>query len=101
MLGGEQLCTLVEGLESNKLLSKYTHALTGYIGSISFGTKTVGIIDKLRSANPDLIYVCDPVLGDNGKMYVPKEMIQLFRVALTLRTICTQLTLCVCSYRMN
>jgi pyridoxine kinase len=79
VLAGEQLWALIEGLEVNKLLCKYTHALTGYIGSASFGTTTINTIKKLREENPGFVYVCDPVMGDNGKMYVPTEMVQLFR----------------------
>ena len=33
VMTGEQLQSIVEGLESNGLLEGYTHVLTGYIGS--------------------------------------------------------------------
>lgn len=33
--------------------------------------------------NPDLIYLCDPVLGDEGKLYVPAELIPIFQEQLT------------------
>lgn len=33
----------------------------------------------LRTENPNLIYLCDPVMGDNGKMYVPEELLPIFR----------------------
>jgi pyridoxal/pyridoxine/pyridoxamine kinase len=25
-------------------------------------------------------YICDPVLGDEGKFYVPEDMVEIFRV---------------------
>ena len=37
------------------------------------------MLKALRSANPDLTYVCDPVLGDHGKLYVPKELVECYR----------------------
>jgi pyridoxine kinase len=37
------------------------------------------VVDKLRSVNPDLVYVCDPVLGDEGKLYVPQELISVYQ----------------------
>ena len=33
----------------------------------------------MRAMNPDLVYICDPVLGDNGKFYVPTELLDGFR----------------------
>jgi hypothetical protein len=67
VLQGDQLWELVEGLDANELLS-YTHLLTGYIGSKSFLETVLRVLRRLREVNPDLIYVCDPVLGDNGKL---------------------------------
>ncbi|KAK6125395.1 hypothetical protein DH2020_040864 [Rehmannia glutinosa] len=52
---------------------------TGYIGSVSFLNTVLKVVDKLRSINPGLTYVCDPVLGDEGKLYVPQEMVSVYR----------------------
>ncbi|KAL6847069.1 hypothetical protein ACP4OV_022922 [Aristida adscensionis] len=78
VLNGNQLWDLIEGLEENELLH-YTHLLTGYIGSVSFLNTVLQVVHKLRSVNPDLIYVCDPVLGDEGKLYVPEDLISVYQ----------------------
>ncbi|CAA7055675.1 unnamed protein product [Microthlaspi erraticum] len=78
VLNGEQLWDLIEGLQANDLLF-YTHLLTGYIGSVSFLNTILEVINKLRSVNPNLTYVCDPVMGDEGKLYVPEELVQVYR----------------------
>ncbi|KAM3272171.1 hypothetical protein ACQJBY_042400 [Aegilops geniculata] len=78
VLNGNQLWDLIEGLEENELLH-YTHLLTGYIGSVSFLNTVLQVVDKLRSVNPDLIYVCDPVLGDEGKLYVPQDLVSVYQ----------------------
>ncbi|KAL6007449.1 hypothetical protein ACLOJK_032946 [Asimina triloba] len=78
VLNGQQLWDLIEGLEANSLLY-YTHLLTGYIGSASFLNTVLEVVDKLRSVNPQLIYVCDPVMGDEGKLYVPRELVDVYR----------------------
>ncbi|XP_072979885.1 pyridoxal kinase [Typha angustifolia] len=78
VLNGEQLWDLIEGLAANDLLY-YTHLLTGYIGSVSFLTTILQVVDRLRSINPGLIYVCDPVMGDEGKLYVPPELVSVYR----------------------
>ncbi|KAG5125282.1 hypothetical protein JHK82_032019 [Glycine max] len=78
VLNGQQLWDLIEGLEGNDLLF-YTHLLTGYIGSESFLNTVLQVVNKLRSTNPGLTYVCDPVMGDEGKLYVPQELVSVYR----------------------
>ncbi|KVH92401.1 Phosphomethylpyrimidine kinase type-1 [Cynara cardunculus var. scolymus] len=78
VLNGKQLWELIEGLEANNLLY-YTHLLTGYIGSVSFLNTVLEVVSKLRSINPTLTYVCDPVMGDEGKLYVPPELVSVYR----------------------
>lgn len=29
--------------------------------------------------SPEVKYVCDPVMGDDGKFYVPQELVELFK----------------------
>ncbi|GJM95243.1 hypothetical protein PR202_ga11955 [Eleusine coracana subsp. coracana] len=69
VLNGTQLWDLIEGLEDNDLLH-YTHLLTETV---------LQVVEKLRSVNPDLVYVCDPVLGDEGKLYVPQDLISVYQ----------------------
>eukprot|EP00249_Psilotum_nudum_P006161 c19500_g1_i2 orf=99-1145(+) len=78
VLNGEQLWTLIEGLEANDLLF-YTHLLTGYIGSLSFLEMVLEVVKKLRSVNPELIYVCDPVMGDEGQFYIAPELVPIYK----------------------
>ncbi|KAG2383550.1 hypothetical protein C9374_004221 [Naegleria lovaniensis] len=78
-LSGDELALLFEGLQMNNLEGSYTHLLTGYIGSETFLQNILHIHDKLIERNPKLIYVCDPVLGDAGKLYVPEKLIQIYR----------------------
>ena len=37
------------------------------------------MIEVLREQNPELVYVCDPVLGDEGRLYLPGEMVGLYK----------------------
>ena len=36
----------------------------------------------LETVCDELCYVCDPVLGDEGKLYVPKELVSAYRKTL-------------------
>lgn len=76
-LGGDALWSLVEGLQSNQLLG-YSHILTGYIGSASFLRTVLRAVRAIRDARPEAVYICDPVLGDRGKLYVPAELVEIY-----------------------
>ncbi|KAL1461333.1 hypothetical protein WDU94_013240 [Cyamophila willieti] len=68
---------LIDGLKQNGLLN-YTHVLTGYCRSPQLLSKIAKLIQELKNINPDLLYVCDPVMGDNGHMYVPQEVLPVY-----------------------
>jgi len=79
ILDAEQLGQLFEGLVLNTLHQKYTHLLTGYIGSTSFLEKVAEVVKTLKAANPSLTYVCDPVMGDDGKLYVTRDLLPIYQ----------------------
>jgi len=89
VLDDTQLQELVDGLNANNI-NRYSHVINGYIGSKSFLTKLGEVVKHLKSINPDLIYVCDPVMGDTGPgMYVPKELLPVYQeVILPLADVC-------------
>ncbi|KAJ8875233.1 hypothetical protein PR048_023128 [Dryococelus australis] len=87
VLNETELDVLLKGLQENGL-DKYTHLLTGYVGSPSFLRRIAALVQHLRKVNPKLIYVllkggsvavCDPVMGDNGRMYVSEELLPIYR----------------------
>ncbi|XP_014242769.2 pyridoxal kinase isoform X2 [Cimex lectularius] len=78
ILNENDLNDLIESLKHNNLLN-YTHLLTGYVGSPSFLNKIVDLVKELRQINPNLVYVCDPVMGDNGKLYVPESLLPIYQ----------------------
>jgi len=78
VLEGAELSDLLLGLEANGLLC-YNYLLTGYIRSVEFLHAIVEVHSRLKAANPDLRYVCDPVLGDDDKLYVPQEMVEIYK----------------------
>uniref|UniRef100_A0A915PRD8 pyridoxal kinase n=1 Tax=Setaria digitata TaxID=48799 RepID=A0A915PRD8_9BILA len=77
-LDSVQLSNIYEGLKLNQINS-YSHVLTGYCSNISFLKEVVNIVKDLKQKNPDILFYCDPVLGDNGRYYVPEEMMPVYR----------------------
>ncbi|XP_062862388.1 pyridoxal (pyridoxine, vitamin B6) kinase a [Trichomycterus rosablanca] len=78
VLTADELHILYEGIKLNKV-NHYDYVLTGYSRDVSFLEMVVDIINELKTANPNLVYVCDPVLGDNGAMYVPEGLLPVYR----------------------
>uniref|UniRef100_A0A673AXK9 Pyridoxal kinase n=1 Tax=Sphaeramia orbicularis TaxID=375764 RepID=A0A673AXK9_9TELE len=78
VLTAEELNVLYEGIKLNKV-NHYDYILTGYSRDTSFLEMVVDIIQELKKANPSLVYVCDPVMGDHGAMYVPEDLLPVYR----------------------
>jgi len=78
VLSGDDVWTVFQGLLANNI-ANYTHLLTGYSKSPSSLRTLVQIRKKLREMNPALIHVCDPVMGDNGKLYVSEELVEIYK----------------------
>nr|CAG4650300.1 EOG090X09AY [Sida crystallina] len=78
VMNSKELDDLMQGLKSNHL-DNFTHILTGYVGDRSFLEQVHQIIKELKQKNPNTIYVCDPVMGDNGHLYVPEELLSIYR----------------------
>lgn len=70
---GNELLELINGLEDNNLYD-FEYVITGYMGSTSCINELSNILIKLKNNllknnNKSLFYVCDPAMGDNGKLY--------------------------------
>lgn len=47
--------------------------LSGYLGGAYQAEAVARLVRALREKRPDLVYLCDPVLGDEDGLYVPEE----------------------------
>ncbi|CAB3407011.1 unnamed protein product [Caenorhabditis bovis] len=79
-LDAKDLEELYEGLKLNNI-NNYSHILTGYCGNVTFLEKIVDVVKDIKEKNPDSIFICDPVLGDNGRYYTPLELMPVYRDA--------------------
>uniref|UniRef100_A0A3B5JUT4 Pyridoxal kinase n=1 Tax=Takifugu rubripes TaxID=31033 RepID=A0A3B5JUT4_TAKRU len=78
VLTAEELQVLYEGIKLNQV-NRYDYILTGYSRDNSFLEMVVDIILELKKTNPSLVYVCDPVMGDHGVMYVPENLLPVYQ----------------------
>eukprot|EP00210_Caulerpa_lentillifera_P005533 g5292.t1 len=77
-LTGSELVELKRGLQENQLVN-YTHVLTGYIGRKEALEATGELVREFKEECPNLVFVCDPVMGDDGQLYTPQELLEVYQ----------------------
>jgi pyridoxine kinase len=70
---------LVKGLAARGALATCDAVLSGYVGQASMGAAIERTVRQVRRAEPDALYLCDPVMGDNDMLYVGEEIPAFFR----------------------
>lgn len=61
---------LLTDLSGSKFNAELSAVLTGYMATPAQVDAAAQFIKDMRAQNPDLIYMCDPVIGDEGGLYV-------------------------------
>ena len=61
---------LVSGLRELELLSRLDAVLTGYLGDAPTVPVAIAALEIARADRPDVVFACDPVMGDDGALYV-------------------------------
>lgn len=65
-----ETAALVEGLDKVGALKPVLAMVSGYLGHPGTAETVVDAVRRLKRANPQALYLCDPVLGDAGQLYV-------------------------------
>jgi pyridoxine kinase len=64
---GQAIEEVVQGIADRGVLGRCDAVLSGYLGSADIGHAVVQTVTKVRAANADAVYCCDPVIGDVGR----------------------------------
>lgn len=68
------LMAMLDALAANAMLDAIDTILTGYLPTPAHVTIAETAIDRVRSLNPDALYICDPILGDDPKgLYIAED----------------------------
>lgn len=73
ILSSDQFFSLINDLKTAPWLNEVGAILTGYMGHPDHVRASAELITAIKSQNPDVIYLCDPVLGDFGGLYISEE----------------------------
>lgn len=64
LIAPEDVREVITGIEERGALGGIDAVLSGYQGSEGIGDVIVDAVARVKSANPDAIYACDPVMGN-------------------------------------
>ena len=66
----EEIAALLDGVDEVGALPRAWGLLTGYLGLPGTATVAADAVARLRRYRPQALYLCDPVIGDHGRVYV-------------------------------
>jgi pyridoxine kinase len=83
VFSGAQIAALLRGIAARGVLGQCDAILSGYLGSAETGEAVADAVRQVKAANPDALYCCDPVIGDDGPgVYVRPGIDALLRETL-------------------
>ena len=75
----EQFSAFMMDLERAPWLGEVAAVLSGYLGDAGQAVHVAVLVEVVKAKNPNAIYVCDPVMGDAGGLYVAEAVAEAMR----------------------
>ncbi|MDA9549607.1 pyridoxal kinase [Bradyrhizobium sp. CCBAU 45321] len=79
VLETELVADLLKGVEERGLVDEAALLVTGYLGSPGNAAVIADFVERARTRNGKLVYLCDPVIGDDGRVYVADGILDVLR----------------------
>lgn len=70
---------LVQSLVVGERAAEVAGIVTGYLATPAQARSVATLVRTVKAARPDLIYLCDPVIGDGERLYVPEPVAEAIR----------------------
>ncbi|MHC1547510.1 pyridoxal kinase PdxY [Phyllobacterium sp. K27] len=68
----EQFDDLIADLERAPWLGEITGIMSGYLGNAAQASAVARLVKTIKAKNRNILYLCDPVIGDEKGLYVPE-----------------------------
>ena len=69
-----RLADMIDALDANRMFDGTAAILTGYLPSSRHVAAARDAVRRIRRRNPDVLYVCDPILGDDPRgLYIAES----------------------------
>ncbi|MEK9280202.1 MULTISPECIES: pyridoxal kinase [unclassified Bradyrhizobium] len=79
VLEAELVADLLKGVEERGLVEQAAVLVTGYLGSPANAAVIADFVERALRSNSKLTYLCDPVIGDDGRIYVAEGILDVLR----------------------
>lgn len=74
-----EVAALIEGVARHCGPSTIRAVLSGYLGDPASGAIVLDTVAAVKAAAPGALYCLDPVMGDDGRIYVAPPLVRFFR----------------------
>lgn len=75
----EEISTLINGIAARGLLSDCAAVVSGYLGDVENGGAVIDAVRVVKKINNRALFLCDPVMGDDGKLYVGGDILEFYK----------------------
>jgi pyridoxine kinase len=75
----DEISQCLAGLEAIGVLGDCAAVVTGYLGRPEIGEAALAAVAAVRANVRQVVYACDPVIGDEGRVYVREGVAEFFR----------------------
>jgi pyridoxine kinase len=79
MLTSAEVGAVLDGLAGLGVLARCDAVLSGFIGEPATGAVIAEAVARVKAANPQALYACDPVMGDREGLYVQPGVLAAFK----------------------
>jgi pyridoxine kinase len=75
----DEVAEILRGIEALGVMPDCQAVLSGYLGEAGTGAAIGRHVSAGKQANPDMLYVLDPVIGDDGRVFVRDGVLEVIR----------------------
>jgi len=80
IVAAAEIASLFDGIADLGILPRIDAVLSGYLGDAATGPVLLDIVERVRGANPEVLFCVDPVIGDiETGSYVTEGIAEFFR----------------------
>ena len=87
-LDKQEIVDLGRGLIENGFMREYTHVLAGYLGNYETVEAVIQIITEIKKIHSIQVFI-DPVMGDDGKLYVSRQLVEKYPALVKIADVIT------------
>jgi len=74
-----ELADVIDALDRRGALGRCNAVLSGYLGNAATGNVVLDAVARVRKNDNGALFCCDPVMGDDGAVYVADDIPQFMR----------------------